>query len=105
MKWQVYAISLCYKSPGEGNCIQKKELLRLVLKQEPALKLKWNQFEFVQLVSGTNSVAARSRKTAIIVYVTYFPCRGNVLSELLLTDVFLVLFRLQLVFSLVMNFF
>ena len=58
----------------------------------------WNQFEFVQLVSGTSSVAARSRKTAIIVYVTYFPCRGNVLSELLLTDVFLVLFRFQLFF-------
>ena len=74
MKWQVYARSLCCKSP-------------------------------VQLVSGTNSVAARSRKTAIIVYVTYFPCIGNVLSELLLTDVFLVLFRLQLVFSLVMIFF
>ena len=51
----------------------------------------------------------------------YFPCRGegcsvlaaittfylvfvwNVLTELLLTDVFLVLFRLQLVFSFVMN--
>ena len=54
----------------------------------------------------------RSPKTAIIVYVTYFPCRGeghsiltavttfylvfvwNIFSKLLLTDTFLILFRL-----------
>ena len=54
----------------------------------------------------------RSPKTVIIVYVTYFPCRGeghsiltavttfylvfvwNIFSKLLLTDTFLILFRL-----------